>query len=108
MGMVKRFEVYLINLDPTIGVEIHKRRPCLINFAWWNESECQNSDYRPDDNQKPKLSKSRFLRIWRKNGFVVLDQIRAVDKTRLGGKLGEIEDETQIKVLEKLQEMFAP
>ncbi len=43
-----------------------------------------------------------------KSGFVVLDQIRAVDKVRLMKKLGEIDDEMQVKVLEKLQEIYAP
>ncbi len=43
-----------------------------------------------------------------KNGFIVLDQIRTVDKVRLMKKLGEIDDEMQVKVLEKMQEIFAP
>ena len=42
-----------------------------------------------------------------KSGFIVLDQIRAIDKLRLTKKLGEISEETQLEVLNKLQEMFS-
>jgi mRNA interferase MazF len=108
MGMVKRFEVYLTNLDPTVGVEIQKRRPCLI--------------VSPDEmNQNvktviiaPMTTKTHFFpsrvecKFEGKDGFIVLDQIRAIDKIRLGKKLGEIEDRMQGIVLEKLQEIFEP
>jgi len=105
--MVKRFEVYLVNLDPTIGVEIKKTRPCLI--------------ISPDEMNRhlkavivaPMTTKSRNYptrikcKFARKTGFIVLDQIRTIDKVRLARKLGTIAKETQTEVLEKLQEMFA-
>ena len=106
--MVERFEVYLVNLDPTVGVEVQKRRPCLVI------SPDQMNRYVKTAIIAPMTTKSRSFptriscEFAGKNGFVVLDQIRTVDKVRLIKKLGEIDAETQAKVLEKLQEIFAP
>ena len=58
--------------------------------------------------EQSKLSSEVELEVKGESGFIVLDRIRAVDKVRLTKKLGEIDDETQLKVLEKLQEIFAP
>ena len=109
MGMViNRFEVYLVKLDPTVGSEIHKARPCLI--------------ISPDEMNRfiatvivaPMTTKGRDYptraqcAFKGKEGQVVLDQIRTVDKSRLAQKLGRIDKQTQKKVLSILAEMFAP
>jgi mRNA interferase MazF len=109
MGMVvKRFDVYLVNLDPTVGSEIRKARPCLI--------------ISPDEMNRhiatvivaPMTSKGRDYptrvkcTFQGKSGQVVLDQIRTVDKIRLVQKLGSIDKETQGDVLTLLAEIFAP
>ena len=108
MGMVvKRFEVYLVNLDPTIGAEITKTRPCAI--------------ISPDEMNKhistvivaPMTTKGRTYptritcKFEGKSGQVVLDQIRTVDKSRLVRKLGSLSKQTQNSILAVLNEMFA-
>lgn len=106
--VVSRFEVYLIRLDPTLGREIRKTRPCLV--------------ISPDEMNRhidtvivaPMTTKGRAyptripVRFQRRTGQIVLDQIRTVDKTRLVKRLGKVDDRTARRVLGLLGEMFAP
>jgi mRNA interferase MazF len=105
--VIRRFEVYLINLDPTIGKEIKKTRPCLI--------------ISPDDMNKyistiiiaPMTTKGRNYptripcQFDGKDGQIVLDQIRTVDKIRIIRKLGKINTSTQKEILTALTELFS-
>ena len=105
--VVNRFEVYLVNLDPTIGSEIKKTRPCLII------SPDEMNRYITTVIIAPMTTKGRDyptrinLQFQGKEGQIVLDQIRTVDKTRLVRKLGDINQVTQQKVLAVLAELFA-
>jgi len=104
----KRFDVYLVNLDPTIGSEIRKARPCLII------SPDEMNRYIATVIVAPMTTKGRSYpsrvqcTLKGKDGQVVLDQIRTVDKLRLVNKLGRIDKHTQEEVLVILAEMFAP
>ena len=106
--VVKRFEVYLVNLDPTVGSEIRKTRPCLII------SPDEMNRYIATVLVAPMTTKGRDYptrvpcRFKGKDGQVVLDQIRTIDKVRLVQKLGRIDPQTQDDVLSILAEMFAP
>src|ERR1051325_7325604 len=106
--VVKRFDVYLINLDPTIGSEIKKRRPCLII------SPDEMNRYIKTVIVAPMSTKGRAYptrvacKFEGKQGQVVLDQIRTVDKVRLVRKMGRINAKAQAEVLTVLGEMFAP
>jgi mRNA interferase MazF len=105
--VVKRFDVCLVNLDPTVGSEIRKMRPCVI--------------ISPDEMNRwistviiaPMTTKGRFYptrvacTFQGKDGHVVLDQIRTVDKTRLVRRLGTLGQPTETEVLATLAEMFA-
>ena len=109
MGMdIARFEVYLVSLDPTQGDEMKKTRPCLV------VSPDEMNRYIATVIVAPMTTKGRNYptrvpcTFQGKKGEIVLDQIRTVDKTRLVRKLGKISPHTQRKVLEVLQEMFAP
>lgn len=106
MGVVKRFEVYLTNLDPTIGGEIQKRRPCLIISPDELNQLVRTVIIAPMTTKTHAFPSRVACEFERKSGFIVLDQIRAIDKIRLGKKLGEIVETTQTQVLKKLQEMF--
>lgn len=106
--MVKRFEVYLTNLDPAIGVEIQKRRPCLIISPDEMNQSVRTAIIAPMTTKTRSFPSRVACEFEGKSGFIVLDQIRAVDKIRLTKKLGEIDENTQAEVLEKLQEIFAP
>jgi mRNA interferase MazF len=108
MGMVKRFEVYLVNLDPTVKVEIQKRRPCLVISPDEMNLNVKTAIIAPMTTKSRRFPTRILCEFEDKTGFIVLDQIRTVDKTRLLKKLGEIDEGTRVKVLEKLQEIFAP
>jgi mRNA interferase MazF len=109
MAMVaKRFEVYLVNLDPTVGSEIRKSRPCLIISPDEMNNHIATVIVAPMTT-KGKSYPSRVTCIFKgKDGQVVLDQIRTVDKARLIQKMGKIDQSTQKGVLSILAEMFAP
>jgi mRNA interferase MazF len=105
--VVRRFEVYLVNLDPTLGSEIQKTRPCLII------SPDEMNDHIATVIVAPMTTKGRDYptrvdcQFERKDGQIVLDQIRTVDKIRLVKRLGKITASTQKEVLMVLMEMFA-
>jgi mRNA interferase MazF len=108
MGMViKRFDVYLVNLEPAIDSEIRKARPCLII------SPDEMNRYIATLIVAPMTTKGRDYptrvqcSFKDKEGQVVLDQLRTVDKSRLVQKLGRIDQQTQEDVLSILAEMFA-
>ena len=105
--VVKRFEVYLVNLDPTLGSEIQKTRPCLVI------SPDEMNDHINTVIVAPMTTKGRDYptrvncQFEGKEGQVVLDQIRTVDKIRLVKKLGKINAIAQKVVLAVLIEMFS-
>lgn len=105
--MVNRFEVFLVDLDPTVGVEIQKRRPCLIVSPNEMNRNVKTAIIAPMTTKSRSFPSRVDCKFEGKNGFIVLDQIRTVDKSRFIRKLGEIDEETQVEVLEKLQEMFS-
>jgi mRNA interferase MazF len=104
---VKRFEVYLVNLDPTVGHEIKKSRPCLVI------SPDEMNRYISTVIVAPMTTKGRNYptrvpcTFQGKEGQVVIDQIRTVDKTRLIKRLGKIDLETQADVFSVLSELFS-
>ena len=104
---MKRFDVYLINLDPTIGKEIKKTRPCLVI------SPDEMNDYISLVIVAPMTSRirdypTRVTCIFRgTKGQIVLDQIRTVEKTRLIKRLGVIDEKSQYEMMRILQEMFS-
>jgi mRNA interferase MazF len=105
--VISRFEVYLINLDPTIGHEIKKTRPCLVI------SPDEMNEYISTVIVAPMTTKGRPYptripcSFQGKKGQIVLDQIRTVDKKRLVKSLGYISKKAQVKTLGVLQEMFS-
>lgn len=104
--MVKRFDVYLVALDPTIGSEIKKTRPCLVISP--DEMHGLNTVIVAPMTTTCKTYPTRIpVTFSRKKGFIVLDQIRTVDKVRLVQLLGSIDKKTAAEVLKLLQEIFA-
>ncbi len=104
---INRFEVFLVNLDPTLGHEIKKNRPCLVispNEMNHNISTVIVAPMTSKGRNYPTRIACSFKG---KNGQIVLDQIRTVDRKRLVKKLGVISKNTQTKTINLLQEMFA-
>ena len=105
--VVQRFDVYLVNLDPTIGSDIQKPRLCIVL------SPDEMNRYIAPVIVAPMTTKGRLYpsrvacQFQGKDGQIVLDQIRTVDKVRLVRRLGRIAADTQAQVLAVLAEMFA-
>jgi mRNA interferase MazF len=105
--MIKRFDVYLVNLDPTVGNEIQKTRPCLVISPDEMNRFISTVIVAPMTTAGRDYPTRVTCRFQGKEGQVVLDQIRTVDKTRLVKRLGHISSATQKKVLAILAELFA-
>lgn len=105
---VRRFEVYSVNLDPTVGSEIKKTRPCLIVSPDEMNRFIATVIVAPITT-KGRDYPTRISCVFQgKQGQIILDQIRTVDKSRLVKRLGEIGSKTQMGVLSTLAEMFSP
>ena|SRR5690554_1004097 len=104
---VKRFEVYLISLDPTKGSEIKKTRPCLIISPDEMNRHIRTVIIAPLTSTIRNYPTRVTTTFESKQGQIVLDQIRTVDKKRLIKKLGAVSPAAREKVLATLQEMFA-
>ena len=104
---VNRFDVYLVNLDPTIGREIKKTRPCLVISPDEMNHFISSVIVAPITTKARGYPTRLVCKFKGKLGEIVLDQIRTVDKARLVKRLGTIDSETQKKTLSILQEMFA-
>ena len=107
MAMVKRFEVYLVNLEPTIGSEIQKTRPCLVISPDEMNQYIRTVIIAPMTTATKNYPTRVNLSFAGKKGQIVLDQIRTIDKTRLINKIGEIDLDISQQVIDVLQEMFA-
>jgi mRNA interferase MazF len=108
MGMViKRFDVFLVNLHPTIGNETQKTRPCLVISPDEMNRHIATAIIAPMTTKGRAYPTRVICQFQGKEGQVVLDQIRTVDKTRLLKKLGQISKNEQKSVLEILTNMFA-
>ena len=105
--VIKRFDVYLVNLDPTVGSEIMKTRPCLILSPDEMNRWIKTIIIAPMTTKGQRYPTRVLCEFQGKAGRVVLDQIRTVDKSRLVKKLGRISKPTQNEVLGTLADMFA-
>ena len=105
---VKRFDVYLIGLDPTIGSEIKKTRPCLVVSPDEMNRHIRTVIVAPMTTQRRAYPSRVVCTFEGKRAEIVLDQLRTVDKNRLIKRLGRISSRTQQQVLEVLGELFAP
>jgi mRNA interferase MazF len=105
---INRFEVFLVNLDPTVGIEIQKTEPCLVVSPDEINHNIRTVIVAPLSTSGKPYPTRVPCRFKGKGGQVVLDQIRTLDQSRLIKKLGKIDARTAAVVLDVLQEMFAP
>ena len=105
--VVNRFDVYLINLAPTVGSEIQKTRPCLIVSPDEMNRHIRTVIAAPMTTAGKDYPTRVSCKFKKKKGQIALDQIRTIDKTRLVKKLGSINPETQLEVISVLQRLFA-
>ena len=105
--VVKRFDVYLVNLDPTIGSEIQKTRPCLVISPDEMNRNIRTIIIAPMTSAQKEYPTRVSCTFRKKQGQIVLDQVRTIDKARLIQKLGTIDSKTQLDVISVLQRLFA-
>jgi mRNA interferase MazF len=105
--VAKRFDVFLVNLDPTIGNEIQKTRPCVIVSPDEMNRNISTVIIAPMTTKGREYPTRVICQFQNKDGQIVLDQIRTVDKSRLVKKIGQISQDEQREVLNILAEMFA-
>lgn len=104
--VIQRFTVYLINLDPTVGVEIQKTRPCVVISPNEMNAAIQTVIIAPMTTKSRAYPSRVSCRFDDRDAHIVLDQIRTVDKRRLIKPLGTLDTATQRRVLQVLADLF--
>jgi mRNA interferase MazF len=107
MGVVKRFDVYLINLDPTVGHEIKKYRPCLVISPDEMNRNISTVLVAPMTTKGRNYPTRVSCTFNNKKGQILLEQMRAVDKIRLIKRLGTVDSFIQAQVFSVLSELFS-
>lgn len=105
--VVNRFEVYFVQLDPTLGNEISKVRPCVIVSAKELNRSLNTVIVAPLTSTLRNYPTRINCFVDGKNGQVALDQIRTIDKIRLNRKIATLDKNTGEQVLANLIEMFS-
>ncbi len=105
---VRRGDVFLVSLDPVMGGEIQKTRPCVIVSPDELNSHLRTFIIAPLTTGGHPYPFRVPCRFEGRSGYIVIDQIRTVDRERLVRRLGKVSPSTLGRVLGILQEMFAP
>ena len=108
---MKRFNLHIVNLDPTVGAEIKKKRPCLIVSPDEINTYLQTVIIVPLTSTQRNLPTRILIKATPQSGlsndsYAVLDQLKTVDKSRLSAPIGEISEEEKHAVSDILKEMF--
>ena len=106
--VIERFNIFLLRLDPTTGAETAKTRPCVIVSPDELNRAVATVIIAPMTTVRRGWPTRVEINFQNKTGEIALDQIRAVDKSRLVKRLGKLDAATTNAVLDVLGEMFAP
>jgi mRNA interferase MazF len=104
---LNRFDIFLVRLDPTTGSETGKTRPCAVLSPDDAINALHTVIIAPLTSQRKYYKFRVQLRFRRQQGEIMLDQLRAVDKTRLVNKIGKVPRDKHEEILSKLKEMFS-
>ncbi len=107
MELVERFSIWLVSLNPTQGSEISKTRPCVVISPDVVNKSLNTVLVAPLTSKIKKYPTRVNSILQEKEGQIALDQIRAVDKSRLNKQLGRLDTKTSKEVCAVLQELFA-
>jgi mRNA interferase MazF len=107
-GAARRFDVYLVTLDPTVGSETRKTRPCVVVSPDEMNQHIRTVLVAPLTSKGTAYPTRIACRFGGRAGQVVLDQIRAVDVQRLTKRLGTLSPGTRAAILTALSDLFAP
>lgn len=106
--MVNRFDIYLLNVDRSVsGGDAKQTRPCVVVSPDEMNRNIASVIVAPIDSSRGNYPTRVPIEFLNKDRAIVLDQLRTVDKERLTKKVGEVDKNSQGKILEVLQEMFA-
>ncbi len=105
--MVKRFDIYLLNLDTEISDDAKNTRPCVVISPDEMNRHISTAIIAPVSSTDQKYPTRIPFEFLEKKRTIVLDQLRTVEKARLVKHIGKLEKRTQASVFETLQEMFA-
>jgi len=105
--VVRRFDICLVNLDPTTGSEIQKTRPCVVVSPDEMNRNIKTIIIAPLTTAAKDYPTRVSCTFRKKQGQIVLDQIRTIDKSRLVKKLGTLDPETSSEIVSVLQQIFA-
>ena len=104
--VIKQYDIFLISLDPTIGHEIKKVRPCIVISPNEMNEHISTIIIAPMTTQSHSYPTRISIEFEGKKGWIVLDQIRALDKKRFVEKLGKLNKESISNVKMVIQEML--
>jgi mRNA interferase MazF len=105
--VVARGDIWLVNLDPPVGSEIRKSRPCVVVSPPEMHEHLRTVIVAPMTTKSWPAPFRIALSHGGQRGLILLDQVRAVDKARLAKKLGMLSAKTLATTLSTLQEIFA-
>lgn len=110
---MKKYQIYLVNLDPTIGSEISKTRPCIIVSPDEMNSSLNTVMVVPLTSTSPRTLPTRILikpsplNKLKNESYAVLDQLKTIDKRRMVDNWGEITEKEKMDITNTLLEMFS-
>ena len=106
-----KFMIFWVNLDPTVGVEINKTRPCLVVSPDEMNNALKTVTVIPLTTKVRALPTRILIKACAVSGlqadsYAVVDQIKTIDKSRLAGFIGTVSDDEKIAVTDAILEMF--
>jgi mRNA interferase MazF len=106
MDMVRRFDIWMISLDPVIGSEIRKTRPCVIVSPNEVNQHLKTVTVVPLTSSLKTYPTRVPIQFQNKQGEMAVDQIRSIDKARLLGRLGQLDQKTARRLCDLLVQTF--
>lgn len=103
---IQQYGVYLVNLDPTVGHEIQKTRPCVVISPDEMNRNIKTVIIAPMTTKSHRYPTRIPAVLDDTKGWIVLDQIRTIDNQRLIRKIGKIDDDTIQMIKDGIQEML--
>jgi mRNA interferase MazF len=102
----RRFEVYLVWLDPAVGAEMQKMRPCVVVSPDESNALLRTVVIAPLTSQPKKFPERIMIRFQNQDAEIGIDQLRAVDKSRLRRRLATLDVEDSRRIANALVEFF--
>jgi mRNA interferase MazF len=103
---VKQYQIVLVNLDPTLGIEIQKTRPCVIVSPNEINDNLRTVVIAPMTSASRKYPTRVKVKHNNQEGWVVIDQIRIIDKIRVVKKFGSLSEKEIRECKRVIRETF--